>query len=636
MYQHGKSTNSISPISPLPRQSFALFMFLVWLFSLSPSVQALPFDLDPAYGTQGQSEFPLAGDLGFSLLQADGKLLIASSWQTGTLNGSNNYGVRQPREHSMRRLNGDGSLDTSFGENGEARYSVLGSDWINKIRLQADGKIVLAITASEPCFISAPLTLDCVTPSVSGAPGHYAAPMGALLRLTAQGKFDETFNGTGFVTTTYPWNGNNLAIQPDGRIVLLGSTSVGRARIFSWAMLRYNADGTLDKTFNDGQAVTSTCATDEADLTLLADGKLIAAGRLAIWFGSDPSPQFCLERFNADGRRDNAFGTGSPGWKGVEMSSMRSFVQTADGGFMAVGQEPSCTVSDSLCPAVRVARYGADGKVDLTFGVDGQVDVPIGTSSSYLSIRNFIFTRNGDMVILLQTWEGSQSTPKWVRISAQGQPVGTFGTGGVMEGALNQYSNNFLLSDLEDRWLMIGYSASGGVVRRYEGEHPVSYPVVEFFNSTLGHYFVTAGPGEIANIDAGGAGPGWQRTGQQFHAWIDEGGIPVSAPSVFRFYGTAKLGPNSHFYTINGAECESVKQDAGWTYEGIAFSLYPGRSNGQMQSCPDGLTPVYRAYNNRYATNDSNHRYTTSTPIYQQMLQLGWLAEGIVFCSPAP
>jgi uncharacterized delta-60 repeat protein len=616
-------------------------VFLACLLGLlSSAVQALPLDLDPVYGTQGQSEFSLgvkSGDVGASFLQPDGKLLIAGSRQTGTLTGD--YGVQQPNQLFLRRLHGDGSPDTSFGENGEARFSVLGSDSINKIQVQTDGKIVLAITAREPCVWY--MIFTCQTPSVSGKPGHEAAQNGAVLRLTAQGKLDPTFNGSGFVTTGYPWDGNKLALQPDGKIVLLGSTSVVRSRIFSWAMRRYNSDGTLDKTFNDGQAVTSSCSTDGADLTLRADGQLITAGRLAIWWGSDPSPLFCLERFNADGRRDTAFGTGSSGWKGIEMSYMRSFAQTADGGFVAIGEKPNCTASDSLCAAVRVVRYGADGTVDRTFGVDGKVDVPIATASNYFSIVDFIFTRNGDMVILLQSWDGSQYTPIWVRISTQGQPVATFGTGGVIEGARSELSQHGFLRDLEDRWLTSSEAKrSNGewasVVTRYVGEHPETYPVVEFFNTELGHYFVTAGPGEIASIDAGGAGPGWQRTGQQFRTWIDEGGIPLSAPKVCRFYGTPKKGPNSHFYAINGPECEAVKQDAGWTYEGMAFSLYPGLSNGQTPSCPDGLIPVYRAYNNRYATNDSNHRYTVSTPIYQQMLQQGWSAEGVVFCSPAP
>ena len=589
---------------------------------------------------QGQSQFSLevkSGSVGASLLQADGKLLIAGSRQTGTLNGD--YGVQQPNQLFMRRLNGDGSLDTAFGENGEARFSVLGSDSINKIQVQTDGKIVLAITAREPCVWY--MFFTCQTPSVSGTPGHEAAQKGALLRLTAQGKLDTTFNGSGFVTTGYPWNGNKSALQPDGKIVLLGSTSVGRARIFSWAMLRYNPDGTLDKTFNGGDAVTSTCATDAADLLLLADGKLIAAGRLALWFGSDPSPLFCLERINADGSRDTAFGTGSPGWKGVEMSTMRSIAPSADGGLLAIGENPSCAASEPLCKAVRVVRYGADGKVDRTFAVDGKVDVPIAASSSYFSVVDFIFTRSGDMVILLQTWDGAQYTPKWARITAQGQPVATFGSGGVVEGAGSQRFHHGFLRDLEDRWLTTSEAKlSNGdlssVAHRYVGEHPETYPVVEFFNTELGHYFVTAGPGEIATVEAGGAGPGWQRTGQQFRAWIDEGGIPLSAPRVCRFYGTPKKGPNSHFYALNGPECESVKQDAGWTFEGMAFSLYPVSSNGQAPRCPDGLIPVYRAYNNRFSANDSNHRYTTSTAIYQQMVQQGWLAEGIVFCSPAP
>jgi len=40
-----------------------------------------------------------------------------------------------------------------------------------------------------------------------------------------------------------------------------------------------------------------------------------------------------------------------------------------------------------------------------------------------------------------------------------------------------------------------------------------------------------------------------------------------------------------------------------------------------------------RAYNGRFAENDSNHRYTISLTIYNQMLAAGWSGEGTVFCS---
>ncbi|MBK7474332.1 MAG: hypothetical protein IPI73_30335 [Betaproteobacteria bacterium] len=71
-----------------------------------------------------------------------------------------------------------------------------------------------------------------------------------------------------------------------------------------------------------------------------------------------------------------------------------------------------------------------------------------------------------------------------------------------------------------------------------------------------------------------------------------------------------------------------MKLDPGWTYEGIAFhTLAP--VNGQ---CGDGQQPVYRVYNNLFAQNDSNHRYTTDSNIYAQMQAQGWLPEGVVLC----
>ncbi|KAB2844392.1 MAG: hypothetical protein F9K47_03770 [Burkholderiales bacterium] len=50
-------------------------------------------------------------------------------------------------------------------------------------------------------------------------------------------------------------------------------------------------------------------------------------------------------------------------------------------------------------------------------------------------------------------------------------------------------------------------------------------------------------------------------------------------------------------------------------------------------SCPVGTVPVYRVYNNRYMVNDSNHRFTTSLQIYNEMVASGWKGEGTVMCA---
>jgi len=156
------------------------------------------------------------------------------------------------------------------------------------------------------------------------------------------------------------------------------------------------------------------------------------------------------------------------------------------------------------------------------------------------------------------------------------------------------------------------------------GEYPDSNLVVEFYNTNLGNYFMTADANEAAQIDGGSAGPSWTRTGNTFKS----GG----STAVCRFYGTPGRGPNSHFYTVNASECAAIKQDPGWTLEGIAFYLF-APVNGQ---CGINQQPVYRLYNNRFAQSDSNHRYTTDPNLYAQMQTQGWSPEGIVFCAPAP
>ena len=155
--------------------------------------------------------------------------------------------------------------------------------------------------------------------------------------------------------------------------------------------------------------------------------------------------------------------------------------------------------------------------------------------------------------------------------------------------------------------------------------------VIEFYNANLDHYFMTAYAAEAAAIDAGSAGPGWMRTGATFNAWQKASDAPADAAQVFRFYGTPGLGPNSHFYTASLAEFSAVRLDPGWSFEvGNSFWVPVPSAAGK---CPSGSSPVYRAYNNRYAQNDSNHRYSTSQQLLQSLAAKGWSLEGVAFCA---
>jgi uncharacterized delta-60 repeat protein len=90
----------------------------------------------------------------------------------------------------------------------------------------------------------------------------------------ADGDLDPTFDGDGIVTTSINDfdQGNDLAIQSDGKIVVVGKTlkvppagaptdSGLDAPIFDFAVTRYNPDGSLDATFGSGGKVTTSLGT---------------------------------------------------------------------------------------------------------------------------------------------------------------------------------------------------------------------------------------------------------------------------------------------------------------------------------------------------------------------------------------
>lgn len=159
--------------------------------------------------------------------------------------------------------------------------------------------------------------------------------------------------------------------------------------------------------------------------------------------------------------------------------------------------------------------------------------------------------------------------------------------------------------------------------------------VIEFYHAGLDNFFITADPTEQAMVDSGAVGA-WQRTANTFQT-----GGPNQ---VCRFYGNTNInpatgtiyGPNSHFYTADAAECAGLKAQfdpnaKSWKFESNDF-LTTAAVNG---TCPAGLVPVYRAYNNGFARGiDSNHRITSNYAAYLQTVAAGWTGEGIVMCAP--
>jgi hypothetical protein len=162
-------------------------------------------------------------------------------------------------------------------------------------------------------------------------------------------------------------------------------------------------------------------------------------------------------------------------------------------------------------------------------------------------------------------------------------------------------------------------------------------PVVEYFHSGLNHYFMTVDVNEMAALDAG-VHAGWERTGGVFLAYPATGGIvPPTARDVCRFYGRPEAGLDSHFFSVDAAECSRVQSQfaTSWQLETLRAFLMelPNLITGQ---CPPLTQAVRRYFNQRP---DANHRYVIEGPANEQMLASDSIAEGygpdaVVMCAP--
>jgi len=174
-------------------------------------------------------------------------------------------------------------------------------------------------------------------------------------------------------------------------------------------------------------------------------------------------------------------------------------------------------------------------------------------------------------------------------------------------------------------------AASGGMWRYTpSAAPPAPVTIIEYYNASLDHYFITWVPAEQANLDAGNTPTRWTRTGESFMAYTS---APAGTSPVCRYYIPPNLG-DSHFFGRGTAECVATGQkNPTFTDESDDFMQMFLPAAGV---CPTNTTNVYRVFSNR---KDANHRYMTSKTIRDEMAAKGWVVEGdgpdaVVMCAP--
>ncbi|MEU6590904.1 delta-60 repeat domain-containing protein [Streptomyces sp. NPDC046881] len=187
----------------------------------------------------------------------------------------------------------------------------------------------------------------------------------------ASGDLDPSFGGSGRVVSlnlSAPEDGHGLAVQDDGKLVVLGSF-YGEGTGPDFAMERYNPDGTLDSGFGNQGVVTTDFQQGEEvsrGVALQPDGKIVVVGT-SQRPGSEGCCWFTVARFQPDGDLDTGFGDGGRtitdfGDDGA--ADAYAVTVQSDGRIVAVGQSGG---------DIAVARYDSGGNPDPTFSGDGRL-----------------------------------------------------------------------------------------------------------------------------------------------------------------------------------------------------------------------------------------------------------------------
>jgi uncharacterized delta-60 repeat protein len=392
------------------------------------AAQADPGDLDTTYG-QGGFAFSGFGNVGLDFseaksvaIQSDGKVVVAGSARV-------NGGDFSRTAIVLSRFNVDGTLDSTFGTNGRVTITFDAFNAAAAVRIQSDGKIVVAAVAAASTSSSAVRSLVLARFTSTGAPdfgfgtaaGNVAVNIGVgggvgdmviqgdgkilvagtvvrtgtgadflLVRFNTGGSLDTSFgqttqfpNLTGSVSTDFgaQEQANAIALQSDGKIVVAGVTQFGVDSAF--AVDRYNANGVIDNTFGGiGRVVTNFVGSDHGGssgdaafgVAVQGDGKIVVVGRAETDTGLART-DIAVARYNTNGTLDATFGTGGK----VTTAIVAGDPQRANDAAFAVVIQPDGKIVTAGFTGVpfsevfAVVRYTTSGALDTTFGSGGKV-----------------------------------------------------------------------------------------------------------------------------------------------------------------------------------------------------------------------------------------------------------------------
>lgn len=392
---------------------FSLILLLNAGFSTQSIAQ--PGTLDNTFGTNGivttfLDTFPDKGNT--VVIQNDGKIILGGSAQSSYTTS----------DFALIRYNTDGTLDNTFGTNGQVITTIENRSEAQAVAIQTDGKIVL---------------------------GGYSKFYINIVRYNTDGSLDTTFGNGGKVITDvigyYSEKCKSVVIQSDGKILVGGYGQESGNDLPHFLVVRYLNNGTLDTTFGTNGVLVGGVGMGRS-LHIKTDGKILLGGESAF--------SFAIERYTSNGLLDNTFGVNGQVitlFGGANSFGHSMDLQT-DGKMVLAGYSSFNNIDMAL------ARYNTDGTLDNTFGVDGKVITPFGESSK----GNTVKVQNDGKIILGGNASDNANVLNFAlaRYNTNGTLDNSFGINGqTLTPIGNSYSVGQALDfDANGNIVMVGYA----------------------------------------------------------------------------------------------------------------------------------------------------------------------------------
>jgi uncharacterized delta-60 repeat protein len=197
------------------------------------------------------------------------------------------------------------------------------------------------------------------------------------------------FGTTGTVLTQFGTGttdfGEAIVEQPDGKYVVAGSSQPSGG-FSSFALARYNTDGSLDTSFGSGGKVTTSFPNDRGDswhaVTLDSVGRIIVAGRQFIenQAGTGGTGYVAVARYNSAGTLDTSFDTGTSSTPAGNTTGVFRYAPSGDdaGNAVFVDGSGNIVVGGFDINGWFIMRLTPAGVFDTTFSPNG---IPVGVSA---------------------------------------------------------------------------------------------------------------------------------------------------------------------------------------------------------------------------------------------------------------